>query len=181
MKIQIFLVLRLGRFVDSLYSALQTMKYPDLIVRVTLTMSKIAYSLYLLADHIIWCGRAGIFKINLDKWTTFANRYWLMTIILNLTRDLHEITHILETRSRNYYLSSAHFTKYDRIHKHLENYRQHEDVILDTLKNGCDLFIPLTALGFTRLSPGAVGLLGLVSSAVGIYSLIRPETKLVPS
>lgn len=55
------------------------------------------------------------------------------------------------------------------------------DVFVDTIKNACDFFIPLTALGYTRLSPGMVGSLGVISSIAGILAIIKPVAKLTPS
>ncbi|XP_015605281.1 peroxisomal membrane protein 11B isoform X2 [Cephus cinctus] len=176
-------LLRMGTFLDSLYSALKIMKYPDLIVRVTLTMSKISNALFLLADHIIWIGRAGVFQVNIEKWSNVANRYWLMTIIMNLVRDVYEIVQIIERKS----MSSRNRTSLTLQNNILQQcyyilrVEDHKDVLVDFVKNGCDLFIPLTALGYTRLSPGVIGLLGFISSAVGLYSLVYPMTKLSPS
>lgn len=53
--------------------------------------------------------------------------------------------------------------------------------MVDTLKNTCDLFIPMAALGYVRLSPGTVGMLGVVSSVAGIAALINPMYKLCPA
>ena len=38
--------------------------------------------------------------------------------------------------------------------------------------------IPLTALGYTRLSPGAIGFLGMISSLAGLLTLIDPHAQL---
>lgn len=156
------------------------MKYPDLVIRITLTLSKIANALFLLADHIIWIGRAGILKVNLDKWNSVANKYWLLTIIMNLTRDIYEIVQLMEQQNLGRLTRTNLFSRnfrYDR-YRAMFYLSTHKDVLLDTIKNGCDLFIPLTALGYTKLSPGMVGILGLISSAVGIYCLIDPLAKL---
>lgn len=58
----------------------------------------------------------------------------------------------------------------------------HQAVVLDTLKNACDFFIPFTALGYTKLTPRTIGLLGVVSSVAGLIAILQPTTaKLVPS
>ncbi|XP_011314938.1 peroxisomal membrane protein 11B [Fopius arisanus] len=173
-------LLRFGRSLDSLYSALSTIKNPDLVIRFTLTFSKIANGLFLLADHIIWIGRAGLFRINLEKWTTVANKYWLFTIVMNLVRDLYEIMQIIDQNSlhHNYKIN---LSIHDLLSMILCYSKNHKSVFLDILKNGCDFFIPMTALGYTKLNPGTIGLLGLISSIVGLYCLIDPLAKLSPS
>ncbi|KAL0117281.1 hypothetical protein PUN28_010258 [Cardiocondyla obscurior] len=163
-------LLRFGRCLDSLYSALKISKYPDLTVRITLITAKITNALYLLADHLIWIGRVGILRVNLEKWNKAANKYWLLTIIMGLTRDIYEIVKIL---------------KYEKIafkQWHiLSCLKDHREVTMDTFKNGCDLFIPLTALGVTKCTPGTIGLLGIISSLIGLYTIINPLYKLSPS
>ena len=176
-------LLRLGRCLDSLYSALKVMKYPDLAVRVTLTLSKISNALFLLADHIIWIGRVGLLRVNIEKWSKIANKYWLMSIIMNLIRDIYEIITIIEhDEGKNVLMRKPNFSpdmwKQYKLLFHLKN---HKDIAMDAIKNGCDLFIPLTALGFTKFSPGTIGIFGVISSIVGLYTLIYPLYKLTPA
>ncbi|CAL7936442.1 unnamed protein product [Xylocopa violacea] len=165
-------ILRLGRCLDSLYSALKMSKYPDVSIRVTLTISKIANALFLLADHIIWIGRVGLCKVNIEKWGKVAHKYWLMSILMNLTRDVYEIAKVLECQSKK-----SNIWEYFKVLLGLD----HKDIIMDTIKNGCDLFIPLTALGYTKFNAGTIGLFGMISSIVGLYTLIQPQYKLTPA
>lgn len=165
---------------DSLYSALKIMKYPDVTVRVTLSLSKIANALYLLADHIIWIGRVGLFRVDIEKWSKVANKYWLMTIIMNLTRDIYEIIKILDSAGKGV-LAAPNLSTIGRQYEMLYHLRNHKDVVMDAIKNGCDLFIPLTALGFTKFTPGTIGIFGVISSVVGLYTIIHPLYKLTPA
>lgn len=57
----------------------------------------------------------------------------------------------------------------------------HQAVIVDTIKNVCDVFIPLTALGYTKLSPKYQGVLGVVSSVAGLFEILHPTAKLFPA
>ncbi|EZA57708.1 hypothetical protein DMN91_002975 [Ooceraea biroi] len=163
-------LLRLGRCVDSLYSATKVLKHPDLILRTTLVSAKLANALYLLSDHFIWMGRVGIFKVNLDKWNKAANKYWLVNIIMNIMRDVYEIIKIMQYKGTVL-----------RQQRTVSCLKDHKDVVMDTVKNACDLFIPLTALGITRCTPGTVGLLGVISSFIGLYTIVNPDYKLYPS
>ncbi|XP_068620475.1 peroxisomal membrane protein 11B [Battus philenor] len=181
-------VLRLGRCIDIFYTALNTINIDDPILKITLTASKIAHALYLYADHVVWLSKSGFLKSDSDGWSQTANRFWLLSIIANLARDFYEILHILELKKsmflnpsqlikgsvRNFDLNSSlnHFYTIIKCHK---------DIFIDTAKNSCDLFIPLTALGYTKLSPSAVGVLGAFSSLAAIITLVKPITKLVPS
>ncbi|XP_072942796.1 peroxisomal membrane protein 11B [Epargyreus clarus] len=181
-------VLRLGRCIDICYTALNNMHIDDPILRFALTTSKLTHGLYLYADHIVWLAKSGFLKTDTDKWNRTANKFWLLSIIANLVRDFYEILHILEL-NRTTLLKPSHllngsiqnFDFYVSM-KHLYTVIHcHKDVFIDTLKNSCDLFIPLTALGFTKLSPSAVGALGAASSIAALVTIIKPITKLVPA
>ncbi|CAH0713214.1 unnamed protein product, partial [Brenthis ino] len=181
-------VLRLGRCIDICYLALNTMNIEDTFLRLSLTVSKIAHALYLYADHIVWLTKSGFLKTDSDNWNRTANKFWLLSIIANLARDLYEILHILEL-NRNMFLQPSGLLNNSIKQFNLQTSMKHcytimnchKDIFIDTLKNSCDLFIPLTALGFTRLSPSAIGALGAVSSVAALVTMVQPITKLVPA
>ncbi|XP_046398350.1 peroxisomal membrane protein 11B [Ischnura elegans] len=185
-------LLRLGRFLDSLYSALSTIHHADLVVRITLTLSKIASALFLLADHILWFGRAGLMVVDSSRWSTISYKYWLYSLTMNLVRDVYEIwrglTRQVDKRSlrigspsRSYQCRIDSVCPVSAMKLILAFLSEHQDVAVDTVKNACDLLIPLTALGYTSFSPGAIGILGVVSSIAALMSLIDPTKKLSPS
>lgn len=179
-------ILRLGRCIDIFYTALNSIHIEDRFLRLTISISKIAQALFLYADHIVWLTRSGFLRTDSDGWNRTANKFWLLSIIANLLRDLYEILHLLDLhktellkpsdllnikRKYDYYTGAKHVFTFVNCHK---------DVFLDTLKNSCDLFIPLTMLGFTKLSPSTVGVLGAVSSIAALVTIVKPITKLVP-
>ncbi|CAH0401379.1 unnamed protein product [Chilo suppressalis] len=181
-------ILRLGRCVDIFYLALNSSVIDDPVLRVTLTTSKLAHALFLYADHIVWLTRNGFVKTDLDKWNRTANKFWLLSIIANLFRDLYEILHLLQLNKSNLLkpseLISGSLKKIDlsaSVRHVCMLVNCHKDIFIDTLKNSCDIFIPLTALGFTKLSPSAVGTLGAISSLAALITIIKPITKLVPA
>ncbi|OWR40761.1 hypothetical protein KGM_214386 [Danaus plexippus plexippus] len=181
-------VLRMGRCIDICYMALNTMHIEDPFLRMSLTVSKIAHALFLYADHVVWLAKSGFLKTDSDKWSKTANRFWLLSIIANLARDIYEILHLLEVNHATLLKTSEllgcsikHFDL-QRSLKHVYTIIHcHRDIFIDTLKNSCDLFIPLTALGFTRLNPSAVGALGAISSLAALVTVIKPITKLLPA
>ena len=54
------------------------------------------------------------------------------------------------------------------------------DIALDTAKNICDIFIPLSYEGHININAGIIGLLGVLSSIAGIAALVDPSVKLYP-
>lgn len=175
-------MLRLGKSAEALYSVLPLVDHPDVTIRFTLSLSKISNSLFLLCDHVLWLGRTGICEIETDKWTRLASKYWLYSITMNLIRDFYEISRIIKIendlicpqrcRTLNE-LFLAIGRGFDRI-------QTHKDVMCDVVKNSCDFFIPLTALGYTKLSPSVIGALGVVSSIAGLVAVLDSKCKLTP-
>lgn len=188
-----FPVLRLGRFLDMLYGAFSSIHYQDVTVRITCTLSKIANALFLLADHILWIGRTGLINVDSEKWGRVANKYWLYSIVMNLVRDVYEILRILEQEGRRLGFPPGEGLRRTSLVDGFTGktvslslqavtfVQEHKDVVVDTVKNSCDLMIPLTALGYVRLSPGTIGLLGVVSSVAAIISLVDPVARLTPA
>lgn len=182
--------MRFGRSFDTFYGSLSSIHYPDLTIRLTLTISKITSALYLFADHIIWLSRTGLTRnVNIKKWNDLSNKYWLVSIIMNLVRDIYEIVRLFDSNkrfktSRSRPASIQVFTSFrSMLYLTLCSYAsiiQHKDVAIDTVKNICDLFIPLNSLGYTKFSARTIGVLGAISSVAAIITLIEPSTKLVP-
>lgn len=174
-------MLRFGRFIESLYSALPLLDDKKISVRYVLVFSKIANSLFLLADHILWLGRADVCSVNTEKWNQISNKYWLFSITMNLIRDFYEISQL--NLKRKIIPQNEPKNVKDIVHGLLMGAKilHNNEIFVDTLKNSCDFFIPLTALGYVKLSPGTIGLLGSISSLVGLWVVIHPKLKLTPS
>lgn len=171
-------MLRFGKCLDVLYTALPLLRYNDAKIRVTVALSKITSALFLLTDHILWLGRADLCNVNTEKWSNISNKYWLYSITMNLMRDFYEITNVLKARLKSNDIISDKNRAFTSLIQCLYN---NQKITIDTVKNACDLFIPLTALGYVKLKPSTVGLLGVISSIAGILVLTDPQFKLTPS
>lgn len=187
-------MLRFGKCLDLIHGSLKTIHNPDLTLRLTLTLGKLSQALFLYADHIVWMARTGVFSkdIKLAEWTRTSNKYWLLSIVMNLCRDVYEWCKIIDRSqtgvhdfNRSVMNACSVRTTHNLLKVSLKTYdaiNAHQAVVLDTLKNACDFFIPFTALGYTKLTPRTIGLLGVVSSVAGLIAILRPTTaKLVPS
>lgn len=53
-------------------------------------------------------------------------------------------------------------------------------LLLDLVKNSCDIFIPLDRLGIYPTGPGFVGACGVASSVLAILAVTHPWLKLKP-
>lgn len=170
-----------------MYSALHTINLPDPVVRATLTMSRITSSLFLFADNVLWLQNVGLVNVDRTKWVRISSKFWLYSILMNLIRDAYEINRILaeDRRKRACYgiplgssLNTEAFPELVAIKKWV---MANKSVSVDTLKNVCDMWIPLAALGHVHLSPTTVGFLGTISSAAAVLQIIDFSARLSPS
>ncbi|CAL1547536.1 unnamed protein product [Lymnaea stagnalis] len=187
--------MQLGKSLDFVHGALRSLHLTDSILRWSITLAKLNQSVSLLFDHIIWAGRLGLAQIDKDKWSNLSARFWIVTLTLNLVRDIYDIYLIIsqELRLRIAKSSRSHYKNGVSEHKSITRpsmtntqliYKclyENQPVFLDLVKNLSDLILPLEALGFVRVSPGIQGLAGTVSSLIGIVTAWNPLLKLVPS
>lgn len=174
-------MLRFGRFIESLQAALRTVNHSDKTIRFCVTFSKIGNSLYLLCDHFLWLYKNNVVQIDAKKWGRVGQKYWLLAIVLNLVKDTIELNNLLKAILRNKILSTINrkvspkkvFT--NEASKFVYN---HKDLFIDIAKNSCDLMLPLTNLGIIRLSPGTIGVIGMVSSVLNLYVILNQRARL---
>ena len=85
-------------------------------------------------------------KVNdIKEWEKFSDQSWLYSIILNLVRDYFELKINFKT-----------------------------SVVLDTLRNAADFWIPMSYLGHVQVSNLFVGTMGVISSLLAILPLVDP-------
>lgn len=181
-------MLHFGRTIDSFYTCTAQMNYPDFVIGTTLTLGKISGAVLLFCDHVLWMNKLGFLKhISVAKWSDLSNRSWLFAIAMSLARDIYEIVELWKRNSdpkqgpsvvvrRKEDNSVVAFDPINAIRVLVAN----KPIFLDTIKNSCDILIPLSSMGYVDLSPKVVGLLGVVSSIVGIVAMVKPNCKLSP-
>lgn len=125
-------------------------------------------------------------------------RYYLFALIVNLSRDAYELRVLMEREANGKRLKGSEGRQQQQRHHTeaglqqlglrlqlelrllLRVLRNNPPLLLDLLKNACDLFIPLDKLGLYRSSPAFVGLCGLTSSVLSILTILHPWLKLKP-
>jgi len=150
--------LRLGLCVDSFYIAFRAIQKKQNLLEFLACMSKISYSMFLLCDHITWFTRVGLIEFNTEYWGEVSNKYWLYSIFLAFLRNLLNIQSIHCNTLTPLNLKCL-----------MTILNAHKALFLDTLRNLCDLIIPLSSLGAVRLNAGLVGILGIISSLASLY------------
>lgn len=189
-----FSVLRFGKSLDFILSALKTIHLSDPVLKLTITMSKLAQSVFLIFDHIIFAHNLGIIKADKEKWSRYSSQCWLFSLTLNLLRNSYDILSIISNEAkaqenrqrRGQYVnggiehSVTSRKPMGRVQILKKCCYENQPVVLDFVKNMSDLVLPLNSLGKIKVSGGIQGSLGLLSSAIGIATVWSPILKLVP-
>ncbi|KAM4724655.1 peroxisomal membrane protein 11B [Anableps anableps] len=203
-------LLRLGNSVEALQAAKRAIHLSDSVLRLCLTIGHLNRAMYFACDNVLWAGKTGIIsKLDHQKWSQRSFRYYLFALILNVTRDVYELCLLLDNEDRykstksplssspssavpaDHLSSSSSSTisvatahMWVRLRKHIHQVGtvlySNPPLLLDLLKNGCDIFIPLDKLGIYKTGPGFVGTCGVLSSVLSIVTMLHPWLKLKP-
>lgn len=187
---------RLGNTVNSVQAAKSTLHISDPVLRFCLTVANLNRALYFICDNILWARSIGLIRdIDKERWSLNSSRFYFLSLVMNLTRDVYAIIQLMVQKSRDRrYQQKAdqHLNESPDVacvivpqldaflFLLMESLRSQPSVALDTLKNVCDLFIPLDKLGIYQTNAGVVGFCGLVSSLLGILTVLRPTLKIKP-
>ncbi|XP_054387838.1 peroxisomal membrane protein 11A isoform X1 [Pongo abelii] len=185
---------RLGNVVHAIQATEQSIHATDLVPRLCLTLANLNRVIYFICDTILWVRSVGLTSgINKEKWRTRAAHHYYYSLLLSLVRDLYEISLQMKrvTRDRAKKEKSASqdplgCSVADEETEWLQSFllllfrslKQHPPLLLDTVKNLCDILNPLDQLGIYKSNPGIIGLGGLVSSIAGMITVAYPQMKL---
>lgn len=184
---------RLGNVVHAIQATEQSIRVTDLVPRVCLTLANLNRVIYYVCDTVLWVKSVGLTSgVNREKWQTWAARHYYYFLLLSLVRDLYEILLQMDRVARDRAKrekSSRAPPGHSVVNEETEwlqsfllllfrSLKRHPPLLLDTVKNFCDILIPLNQLGIYKSNLGIVGLGGLVSSVAGLITVVYPQLKL---
>ncbi|KAM6936934.1 peroxisomal membrane protein 11A [Xenentodon cancila] len=189
-------LLRLGNAVNAVDAAKRTMRLSDRVLCLCLTVANINRALYFICDNLLWARSVGLLRhVDKERWNLNASRFYFYSLVMNLTRDAYVVLQLMVQKGRDARLKE----KMDRylnespevaevvvpqldalVFLLLETLKSHPAVALDTVKNICDLLIPLDKLGIFKSNAGVIGFCGLMSSLIGIVTLTQPALRIKP-
>jgi peroxin-11B len=168
-------VLRIGKSADMFQGAVKSLSVQDFLHKLCLVIAKTSQGAYLLLDNYIWFGKQGLINVDTKKYGPRAAAFWLVTLFFSLIRNVYDILNILENESRRRKRGEVGGNWMDCAGRH-------KPIIVDTVKNITDLFLPLSILQYINTSTGFQGLMGMISSIMGILVTWDPaKYKLSPA
>ncbi|XP_059836280.1 peroxisomal membrane protein 11B [Hypanus sabinus] len=179
---------RLGSSAESLEAAKRAIHLSDLVLRFCVTVSHLNRAMYLGCDNLLWAGKVGLAPtLDQGKWSQRSFRYYLFALILNLSRDVYELSVLAEREARGRGKAAGVEKEGGIVLRVRARLRllcyvlwANPPLLLDFLKNGCDIFIPLDRLGLLKTNPAVVAFCGLSSSILSILTISQPWLKLKP-
>ncbi|XP_078283370.1 peroxisomal membrane protein 11A [Rhinoraja longicauda] len=190
---------RLGNTVDAVQTARRNVQLSDPVLRFCLTAIPLSRALYYICDNILWAGAVGLGDIDKEKWSKRCNRYYFFSLVVSLGRDVYEVVQLMKeealVRKRQ---ESKSVSNLENNHVQIEfdwiarikskaflvllfqSLGSNPPVLLDVVKNLCDLVLPLDKIGICKTNPAVVGFCGLLSSILSILAFTQPALKLKP-
>uniref|UniRef100_A0A673GAN7 Peroxisomal membrane protein 11A-like n=1 Tax=Sinocyclocheilus rhinocerous TaxID=307959 RepID=A0A673GAN7_9TELE len=142
---------KLGNTVNSIHATKSTLHISDPVLCFCLTFANLNRALYFICDNILWARSIGLIRdIDKERWSLNSTRFYFLSLVMNLTRDVYVIVQLMVQKSRD-----RHYQQ--KINQHLnespdvacvivpqldaflflllESLRNEPSVALDTLKN----------------------------------------------
>eukprot|EP00698_Gefionella_okellyi_P002883 TRINITY_DN12748_c0_g1_i1.p1 TRINITY_DN12748_c0_g1~~TRINITY_DN12748_c0_g1_i1.p1 ORF type:complete len:245 (-),score=33.18 TRINITY_DN12748_c0_g1_i1:176-874(-) len=124
--------------------------------------------LYYLVDNTQWLGKVGLIQVDNARLSKHSGRFWMISLILAIIIDMITYQGLLAKRRKLLVAPQLDKEQVKGIDGKLSTLH------LSFLRNSCDMPIAVNAASAGSLSAGTTGFLGLISSAVGLYSLYPP-------
>ncbi|NXD82455.1 PX11C protein, partial [Halcyon senegalensis] len=145
-------------------------KDEDGLVRGLSVLCNLTNQLYYPCEHVAWAADAGILRVGSQKWWTLSVALWATSLLLGILRSLRILFQLRRKLSQHKCASSPLSRK--------ETKAQVKAEVLSILREAADLsnaihWLPPGFLWAGRFPPWLVGLLGTISSLIGIYQASR--------
>ena len=150
---------RIGKSVEQFHFAQKELSKGGVIGKAN-SLDKITSGMYLLCDHMVWFARMKLFSLEEKYWNRQAARFWLLSLVFSILRSVCTLVIIFQKSSKN--MCVADFVR---------TVMEHSDIMVESLKNLADLFIPLNTLDMVSLPSGIIGLIGVITSLIRLHVL----------
>ncbi|XP_069734286.1 peroxisomal membrane protein 11C [Phaenicophaeus curvirostris] len=142
----------------------------DALVRALSVLCNLANQLYYPCEHLAWAADVGIARVRSQRWWTLSTALWAFALLLSILRSLRVLFQLRGKLRQHKCTPSPQNRK--------EVKAQVKAEVLSILADAADLsnaihWLPPGFLWAGRFPHWLVGLLGTVSSLIGIYQASR--------
>ncbi|XP_066492163.1 peroxisomal membrane protein 11C [Tiliqua scincoides] len=141
-------------------------KEKDAAVRWISVLNNLADQLYYPCEHVAWAADARIIHANSSKWWALSTALWGVSLLLGIVRSLRILSQLRSKLKTQSSVASHSIVKKLRTKAKTE--------VLTIISNLADLsnaihWLPPGLLWAGMFSPWLVGLMGTISSLIGVY------------
>ena len=158
---------RWGKSLSFFNNLLKAVKDPkmDMVTKSTSIVANFCLGIWMLYDHLIWAGKTKLIKdLDLKSISYRACALWITGLFLNIIKTAYAL-------QKNHQKA----LKQPNQDRALETISEQQfDLSLDLVRTCLDVTIPLNTLSPSfseRVPSGVLGVLGLVSSLIGIFQV----------
>ncbi|NXG21355.1 PX11C protein, partial [Grallaria varia] len=144
----------------------------DVLVRGLSVLCNVANQLYYPCEHLAWAADVGIVRAASQKWWTLSTALWGCALLLDILRSLRVLSQLRRKLRQQKCSSSAPQSEQQQLRAQVK--AEVLSILMDTadLSNAIH-WLPPGFLWAGRFPPWLVGLLGTISSLIGIYQASR--------
>ncbi|XP_067244692.1 peroxisomal membrane protein 11C [Chanodichthys erythropterus] len=147
----------------------------DTLVRWMSILTNVADQLYYPCEHIAWAADAELIKTKSDRWWVLSTGFWGMSLILSILRSIRSIL-ILKGKVQKCQRSGSADSREEAFSQRAALRRQIRGEVFSILSSLADLsnaihWMPPGFLWAGRFPPWLVGLMGTVSSLIGLLQM----------
>lgn len=180
--------MRIGKFVEhiragsELYDAAMRRGTGDKIVQYLQTLRQIGYAGYMFFDTMTILDAMGVRKYEKAKRVqASAYRCWFLGLLASTLAGIYSLyalnqrTTQIDEKDADGKVERVKMAKYENRDLQRPRYnlltdvdRQAQTLRVQLTSDLCDIMVPSTALGYTKLDDGIIGLAGTLSSLLGV-------------
>lgn len=171
-------------------STFNSLGIKDTVFQITISLSRVASSIYLLLDHLVLLKRLNfMYKKNEKSYVNLSQRFLLFALTMNLTRDLYEINNFVNSyKAKKRSVLQKNYPKPAETETELtwneywNLFRVNRHITADTIKNLFDFLICYSSLqkADQKYNAKLLSLLGISSSLLAILPIVKYSYRLSP-
>ncbi|KAJ9620196.1 Peroxisomal membrane protein PMP27 [Taxawa tesnikishii (nom. ined.)] len=157
--------MRLGKFVEHFRAAATAADAAsmDPVIRLCTVGRQLGYAFYMSLDTLTYLDAAGIRPSpTMKKLQREAYKAWMMGLLFSVVNSVYGL-YTMQFQAAKEAQTGEKAVEVKKMQKERNNTQ------IQLVSDLCDLSIPLAALNIANLDDGIVGLLGSVSSLLGVY------------